>query len=74
MLVAAGEALGSGLGIVGVSLAGMLVAVAVTSGVTDGAAVGAGVGVEGVQAALIATAAIKITSVTDFLIMRLLGL
>jgi hypothetical protein len=59
---------------VGVSLAGMLVAVAVTSGVTDGAAVGAGVGVEGVQAALIVAAAIKITSVIGFLIIRLLGL
>ncbi len=68
VLVVAGVALGGGLGIVGVSLGGRRVAVAVTSGVTDGAGVGAGVGVEGVQAALIVAAAIKITSVIDFLI------
>jgi hypothetical protein len=57
VLVAAGVALGDGLGAVGVSLAGMLVAVAVAPGVTEGAVVGVAV----VQAALIDAATIKTT-------------
>jgi hypothetical protein len=70
VLVTADVALGDGLGIVGVLLAGTLVAVAVACGVTDGAAVG----MEVVQAALIVTAAIKTTNVIDFLVILLLSL
>jgi hypothetical protein len=70
VLVAAGVALGDGRGIVGVSLAGMLVAVAAVSGVTDGAVVG----VEVVQAALIDAMTIKTTNVIDFLVILLLSL
>ncbi len=67
---AVGVVLGGGAGTVGVSVGGMLVAVAVTSGVTEGA----GVGVEGVQEVIIVQATIKITSVIDFWVMLLLGL
>ena len=69
VLVAADAALGDGLGIVGVLLAGTLVAVAVACGVTDGAAVG----MEVVQAALIVATTIKTTNVIDLWVMPLLG-
>jgi hypothetical protein len=68
VLVTADVALGDGLGIVGVLLAGMLVAVVVACGVTVGAAVGVVV----VQAALIVAAAIKTNNVIDFLVILLL--
>jgi len=70
MLVAAGVALGDGLGVVGVSLGEMLVAMDVASGVTDGVAVG----VDVVQAPLIVIATSKTTSVIDLLVILLLGL
>ena len=70
MLVAAGVALGDGLGVVGVSLGEMLVAMDVASGVTDGVAVG----VEVVQAPLIVIATSKTTSAIDLLVTLLLGL
>ena len=70
MLVAAGVALGDGLGVVGVSLGEMLVAMDVASGVTDGVAVG----VEVVQAPLIVIATSKTTSAIDLLVTLLFGL